>query len=118
MTLANSDGTWEVIFADENGANSNVTLRKVISEIDVGETKEYTLLLNWEQAGENMGEKTNIVKLVETANVPGFVDNNASDNESKSNSNNNCRNRWCYNRHNRLIYDSSCLNRTWWNIKT
>ena len=44
-----------------------------------------------------MGEKTNIVKLVETANVPGFVDNNASDNESKSNSNNNCRNRWCYN---------------------
>ena len=84
MTLANSDGTWEVIFADENGANSNVTLRKVISEIDVGETKEYTLLLNWEQAGENMGEKTNIVKLVETANVPGFVDNNASDNESKA----------------------------------
>ena len=36
-------------------------------------------LLNWEQTGENMGEKANEVKLVETGNVPGFVDNNDKD---------------------------------------
>ena len=57
----------------------------VIPEIGAGETKEYTVLLNWEQTGENMGEKANEVKLVETGNVPGFVDNNDKDNTSKAN---------------------------------
>ena len=76
MKLANNDGTWE----EKEGK-----LIKVIPEIEAGETKEYTVLLNWEQTGENMGEKTNEVKLVETGNVPGFVDNNDKDNTSKAN---------------------------------
>ena len=76
MSLANDDGTWE----EQEGK-----LVKVIPEIGAGETKEYTVLLNWEQTGENMGEKANEVKLVETGNVPGFVDNNDKDNTSNAN---------------------------------
>ena len=76
MSLANNDGTWE----EQEGK-----LIKVIPEIGAGETKEYTVLLNWEQTGENMGEKANEVKLVETGNVPGFVDNNDKDNTSNAN---------------------------------
>ena len=76
MSLANNDGTWE----EQEGK-----LIKVIPELGAGETKEYTVLLNWEQTGENMGEKTNEVKLVETGNVPGFVDNNDKDNTSNAN---------------------------------
>ena len=76
MKLANNDGTWE----EQDGK-----LIKVIPELGAGETKEYTVLLNWEQTGENMGEKANEVKLVETGNVPGFVDNNDKDNTSNAN---------------------------------
>ena len=76
MRLANNDGTWE----EQEGK-----LIKVIPEIGAGETKEYTVLLNWEQTGENMGEKTNEVKLVGTGNVPGFVDNNDKDNTANAN---------------------------------
>ena len=76
MKLANNDGTWE----EQEGK-----LIKVIPELGAGETKEYTVLLNWEQTGENMGEKANEVKLVETGNVPGFVDNNDKDNTSTAN---------------------------------
>ena len=76
MSLANNDGTWE----EQEGK-----LIKVIPELGAGETKEYTVLLNWEQTGENMGEKANEVKLVETGNVPGFVDNNDKDNTSNAN---------------------------------
>ena len=76
MSLANNDGTWE----EQDGK-----LIKVIPEIGAGETKEYIVLLNWEQTGENMGEKANEVKLVETGNVPGFVDNNDKDNTSNAN---------------------------------
>ena len=76
MSLANNDGTWE----EQEGK-----LVKVIPELGAGETKEYTVLLNWEQTEENMGEKTNEVKLVETGNVPGFVDNNDKDNTSNAN---------------------------------
>ena len=76
MSLANNDGTWE----EQEGK-----LIKVIPEIGAGETKEYTVLLNWEQTGENMGEKANEVKIVETGNVPGFVDNNDKDNTSNAN---------------------------------
>ena len=76
MSLANNDGTWE----EQEGK-----LIKVISELGAGETKEYTVLLNWEQSGNNMGEKANEVKLVETGNVPGFVDNNDKDNTSNAN---------------------------------
>ena len=76
MSLANNDGTWE----EQEGK-----LIKVIPELGAGETKEYTVLLNWEQSGENMGEKANEVKLVETGNVPGFVDNNDKDNTSNAN---------------------------------
>ena len=76
MSLANNDGTWE----EQEGK-----LIKIIPELGAGETKEYTVLLNWEQTGENMGEKANEVKLVETGNVPGFVDNNDKDNTSNAN---------------------------------
>ena len=76
MSLANNDGTWE----EQEGK-----LIKVIPELGAGETKEYTVLLNWEQTGENMGEKANEVKLVETGNVPGFTDNNEKDNTSNAN---------------------------------
>ena len=76
MKIANNDGTWE----EQEGK-----LIKVIPEIGAGETKEYTVLLNWEQTGENMGEKTNEVKLVGTGNVPGFVDNNDKDNTANAN---------------------------------
>ena len=76
MNLANNDGTWE----EQEGK-----LIKVIPELGAGETKEYTVLLNWEQSGNNMGEKANEVKLVETGNVPGFVDNNDKDNTSNAN---------------------------------
>ena len=76
MSLANNDGTWE----EQEGK-----LIKVIPELGAGETKEYTVLLNWEQTGENMGEKANEVKLVETGNVPGFVDKNDKDNTSNAN---------------------------------
>ena len=48
MKLVNNDGMWE----EQDGK-----LIKVIPEIGAGETKEYTVLLNWEQTGENMGEK-------------------------------------------------------------
>ena len=71
MKLANNDGTWE---------EGNGTLRKIIPEIKAGETKEYTVLLNWETSGENMGEKTNKVSIVGTENVPGFKENNEEDN--------------------------------------
>ena len=76
MGLANNDENWE----EKEGR-----LIKVIPEIGAGETKEYTVLLNWEQTEENMGEKANEVRLVETGNVPGFVDNNDKDNTSKAN---------------------------------
>ena len=75
MTLANNDGSWE----EEEGV-----LRKIIPEINAGETKEYKVLLNWEQSGENMGEKINKVTLIDTENVPGFVDNNEKDNTSEA----------------------------------
>ena len=76
MKLANNDGTWE----EQEGK-----LIKVIPELGAGETKEYTVLLNWNTSGNNMGEKANEVKLVETGNVPGFVDNNDKDNTSNAN---------------------------------
>ncbi len=71
MSLANNDGTWEV---------NNGTLTKVIPEIGAGETKEYTVLLNWNTSGNNMGNKINEVSLIQTDNVPGFKDNNDKDN--------------------------------------
>ncbi len=76
MSLANNDGTWK----EQEGK-----LIKVIPVLGAGEIKEYTVLLNWEQSGNNMGEKANEVKLVETGNVPGFVDNNDKDNTSNAN---------------------------------
>ena len=76
MKLANNDGSWE----EQEGK-----LIKVIPELGAGETKEYTVLLNWEQTGENMGEKANEVRIVETGNVPGFVDNNDKDNTATAN---------------------------------
>ena len=75
MTLANNDGTWE-----ENGG----VLRKVIPEIGAGETKEYTVLLNWKTSGNNMGNKVNEVALTETDNVPGFKDGNDKDNKDNA----------------------------------
>ena len=71
MSLANNDGTWE----EQDGV-----LRKIIPEIKPGETKEYTLVLNWNTAENNMGQKDNEVSIVENQNVPGFVDNNDKDN--------------------------------------
>ena len=71
MSIANNDGTWEV---------NNGTLTKVIPEIGAGETKEYTVLLNWNTSGNNMGNKINEVSLIQTDNVPGFKDNNDKDN--------------------------------------
>ena len=76
MSLANNDGTWE----EQDGV-----LRKIIPEINPGETKEYTVVLNWNTAENNMGEKDNIISIVDTQNVPGFVDNNDKDNTSNAN---------------------------------
>ena len=75
MSLANNDGTWEV---------NNGTLTKVIPEIGAGETKEYTVLLNWNTSGDNMGNKINEVSLIQTDNVPGFKDNNDKDNTDQA----------------------------------
>ena len=75
MSLANNDGTWEV---------NNGTLTKVIPEIGAGETKEYTVLLNWRTSGNNMGNKVNEVSLIQTDNVPGFKDNNDKDNTDQA----------------------------------
>ena len=75
MSLANNDGTWE---------EANGVLRKVIPEIGAGETKEYTVLLNWQQSGNNMGNKINEVSLVQTDNVPGFADSNDRDNTDEA----------------------------------
>ena len=76
MSLANNDGTWE----EQAGV-----LRKIIAEINPGETKEYTVVLDWNTAETNMGEKDNIVSIVDTQNIPGFVDNNDKDNTSNAN---------------------------------
>ena len=79
MTLANNDGTWEV--SSVNAAESGeTTIRKVIPEIGAGETKVYTVLLNWRTSGNNMGNKVNEVSLIQTDNVPGFKDGNDKDN--------------------------------------
>ncbi len=75
MSLANNDGTWEV---------NNGTITKVIPEIGAGETKEYTVLLNWNTSGNNMGNKINEVSLIQTDNVPGFKDNNDKDNTDQA----------------------------------
>ena len=71
MSLANNDGTWEV---------KDGTITKVIPEIGAGETKVYTVLLNWRTSGNNMGNKVNEVSLIQTDNVPGFKDGNDKDN--------------------------------------
>ena len=76
MTLANNDRTWE----EQDGV-----LRKIIPEINPGETKEYTVVLDWNTAENNMGEKDNTVRILENQNVPGFVDNNDKDNTSNAN---------------------------------
>ena len=76
MSLANNDGTWE----EQAGV-----LRKIIPEINPGETKEYTVVLNWNTAENNMGEKDNVINIVDTQNVPGFIDNNDKDNTSNAN---------------------------------
>ena len=76
MSLANNDGTWE----EQDGV-----LRKIIPEINPGETKEYTVVLDWNTAENNMGEKDNTVRILENQNVPGFVDNNDKDNTSNAN---------------------------------
>ena len=76
MSLANNDGTWE----EQAGV-----LRKIIAEINPGETKEYTVVLDWNTAEINMGEKDNIVSIVDTQNIPGFTDNNEKDNTSNAN---------------------------------
>ena len=76
MTLANNDRTWE----EQDGV-----LRKIIPEINPGETKEYTVVLDWNTAENNMGEKDNIVSIVDTQNIPGFTDNNEKDNTSNAN---------------------------------
>ena len=76
MSLANNDGTWE----EQAGV-----LRKIIAEINPGETKEYTVVLDWNTAETNMGEKDNIVSIVDTQNIPGFTDNNEKDNTSNAN---------------------------------
>ena len=76
MSLANNDGTWE----EQAGV-----LRKIIAEINPGETKEYTVVLDWNTAETNMGKKDNIVSIVDTQNIPGFTDNNEKDNTSNAN---------------------------------
>ena len=76
MNLVNDDGTWE----EQDGI-----LRKIIPEINPGETKEYTVVLNWNTAENNMGEKDNVINIVDTQNVPGFIDNNDKDNTSNAN---------------------------------
>ena len=81
MTLANNDGTWE---ESTSGENFSTTIRKVIPEIGAGETKEYTVLLNWKTSGNNMGNKVNEVALTETDNVPGFKDGNDKDNKDNA----------------------------------
>ncbi len=75
MSLANNDGTWE----EEDGS-----LTKVIPEIGAGETKEYTVLLNWKTSGNNMGNKVNEVSLIQTDNVPGFADSDDKDNTDQA----------------------------------
>ena len=92
MSLAKDDGTWKVNNGENansgilgSNANSNgTTLTKVIPEIGVGETKEYTVLLNWNTSGNNMGNKVNEVALIETDNVPGFKDSNDKDNTNNA----------------------------------
>ena len=76
MSVANNDGTWE----EKDGV-----LRKIIEEINPGEIKEYTVVLNWNTAENNMGEKDNVVSIVDTQNIPGFTDNNDKDNTSNAN---------------------------------
>ena len=80
MTLANNDGTWE----ESTNGNNETTITKVIPEIGAGETKEYTVLLNWKTSGNNMGNKVNEVTLTETDNVPGFKDGNDKDNKDNA----------------------------------
>ena len=76
MNLVNDDGTWE----EQDGI-----LRKIIPEINPGETKEYTVVLNWNTAENNMGEKDNVINIVDTQNVTGFIDNTDKDNTSNAN---------------------------------
>ena len=83
MSLANNDGTWEVSGGSGAG-NSGATITKVIPEIGAGETKEYTVLLNWRTSGNNMGNKVNEVSLIQTDNVSGFKDNNDKDNTDQA----------------------------------
>ena len=84
MTIASNIEDWEEVDSETEDGNGTV-LRKIIPDIKVGETKEYTMLLNLEQSENNTGEKLGVVKIAKAENIPGFIENTQEDNSDTTN---------------------------------
>ena len=72
----------------KNKSNANFEEKdgKYILETDViepGETKEYTVHLNWVSDEKNKGEKQNIARIISTQNNPDFEETTLEDNADK-----------------------------------
>ena len=52
-------------------------------EIKPGESREYQIVLGWQNGDNNVGTKTNIANII-TENEAGFDEKDKSDNESKA----------------------------------
>lgn len=66
---------WTIV--DDKTLETNV-------ELDVGETKEFEVVLNWIQGRDTFGGQTNIARLVDTTNPANFEEIDLSDNSSEA----------------------------------
>ena len=76
-----------MIMKKENNAlwtiNQNVATLD-FEKIEVGEVKEYKVLLDWKNSDDNFGTLTNIAKIINIENKANFEEINTGDNENKA----------------------------------
>ena len=63
---------------------SGTTATLETEQIVPGETKEYEVILDWDQNGNNLGTKTNTASIITTNNKYGLEETSTEDNEDKA----------------------------------
>jgi len=74
--LSEENTEWEII-------GSKATIKT--DKIEVGETKTYTVVINWTSGANNLGNKPNTVQIIETENEAGYEETSTKDNSGQAN---------------------------------
>ena len=83
MIVVDIPDGFEVV-ESEGWTFENGNLSRMTNEMQPGETVTYTIKLKWEYAKSEVGIKTNLAKISQTFNVPGFEEITLDDNTSET----------------------------------